>query len=102
LATHKVAAGKIGAYELTLTAMGIDVIEFESNLANVEVFGDGSAAIYFTLDTGETPTVGGADCYVIPKGGPSSLVLPSKSNTPTVVKLISAGTPAYYVAKALV
>lgn len=102
MATHNVASGKIGAYELTLTANTVDTVEFATNLANVEVFGDGTAAIYFTLDSGATPTVGGADCFVIPPGGPSSLVLPSRENSATVVKLISAGTPAYYVAKALV
>jgi hypothetical protein len=102
MATHKVAAGAIGAYEVKLTANTVDTVEFESNLANVEIFGDGTAAIYLTLDTAEAPTVGGADCFVVPAGGPSSIVLPSKPNTPTVVKLISAGTPAYFVAKALV
>lgn len=52
--------------------------------------------IFFTT-TGVDPTVGGADCFVVPPG--KSLTVPNAgyANKTCVVELISSATPAYSV-----
>lgn len=99
MSVHKVAPGAVGAHELTLAANASDTIEFASNLANVEVVSDGTAAVYFTVDGG-APSVKGADCFYLPAGSACSREVESKTNQPTIVQLISVGTPTYSVARA--
>src|SRR4051812_46118160 len=98
MSVHKVGRGEVGAHELVLAANTVDTVEFASNLAQVEVVSDGAAAIYYTVD-GEEPTVKGTNCFYLPAGGPCSREVESKTNQPTVVRLISPGTPTCSVAR---
>jgi endonuclease YncB( thermonuclease family) len=98
MSVHKVGRGEVGAHEAVLAANTIDTVEFASNLSDVEVVSDGSAAIYFTVD-GDTPAVKGPNCFYLPAGGACSREVASKANQPTVVQLISTGTPTYSVAR---
>jgi hypothetical protein len=102
MASYSVTAGQRGAYAKTLVASTVDTITFTDDLSRIEVgTTDGAAAIYFTVD-GSTPTVAGASTYIIP--GVANAVreiteVPSVAQLSTV-KLISSGTPTYWVAKA--
>ena len=82
----------------TLAAATVDTITFDADYTSVEIVNrDGSAEIYATVDTGITPTVGGAGCDVLPAAIGSLTVDASGYGSPTTIKLISAGTPAYSV-----
>lgn len=99
MTTTKLAQNDVGAHEKKLAASVIDVVEFERNLAAVEVANiDGAGAIYFTVD-GTDPTVGGAHCHLLPPFG-CSRTISAPLDRPTVVKLISSATPIYDVSKA--
>lgn len=97
MATHTVAAGSIGTAAFTLTADTVDTVVFDgTDLDSVQVISlDGAAAIWYTLD-GSTPTVGGANCYVVPATVAVDTQEPPTSGQ-TVVTLISAGTPVVRV-----
>jgi hypothetical protein len=82
----------------TLTASTVDTVTFDADYTYVEIVNrDGAAEIYATVDSGITPTVGGAGCDVLPAGMSSLIVNASGYGSPTSIKLISAGTPAYTV-----
>lgn len=96
MANYTVADDEVGAYNNQLTASAVDKVTFDDDLDQVEVFGDGSAAIYFTVDQTD-PTVEGAHAYELPAGFPSSRVVTVPTAGKTEVRLISAGTPHYSV-----
>lgn len=98
MSVHKVGHDEVGAYELALSADTPEVVEFASNLARVEVVSDGSASIYFTVDGG-APAVKGTNCFYLPAGAICSREVESKTNRPTVVQIISAGSPICSVAR---
>jgi hypothetical protein len=98
MAKHEVADNKIGSYANKLTAATFDEVAFTDSLKAVEVTSDGSAAIYFTTD-GSAPTVAGPNTHEIPAVPAARTSVVSKAGA-TVVKLISAGTPTYSVARA--
>ena len=87
-----------------LVASTVSTVTFSLNYAQIEIVNrDASADIFFTT-SGVAPTVGGDDTLVVPAG--HSTIVPNYlgPNDPadsvingTVVKLISAGTPAYSV-----
>lgn len=52
----------------------------------------GASRVYFTTD-GSTPTVGGANCYVLPAALCELVVADETAGGTAVVKLISSGTP---------
>ncbi|WP_405673256.1 hypothetical protein [Streptomyces sp. NBC_01530] len=82
----------------TLAAATVDTITFDADYTTVEIVNrDGAAEIYATVDTGITPTVGGAGCDVLPAAIGSLTVDASGYGSPTTIKLISSGTPAYSV-----
>lgn len=92
MATHTVAAGKVGTAAFTLVADAVDTVTFTgTDLDAVTVVSDGAAAVWYTLD-GSTPTVGGDNCWYIPDVVGVDTQSPPSSGQ-TVVKLISAGTP---------
>lgn len=99
MATTAVTTGKIGAYALALTASTVDTVTFADNVSDVEVGSDGTAAVYFTTD-GSTPTVGGQGTYVLPAGAIGVRTARTVVSNGATVKLISAGTPSYWVARA--
>lgn len=111
MADYVVPSGHVGAHAKTLTANTVDMVTFQVGSANtpgwgqmpraIEILSDGAADIYVTTD-GSTPTVGGTNCWRIP-ALPGSTVLNTRDANPSdavVVKLISAGTPTYSVARA--
>lgn len=82
----------------TLTANTVDTITLDSDYISVEILNrDGTAEIYATVDTTTPPTVGGTNCEVLPAAIGSLTLDASGYGSPTTVKLISSGTPAYTV-----
>lgn len=98
-------AGTVGVHAKQLAAGVVDTVTFAGEpevragvVRVVEVVGDGTAAIYFTV-TG-TPVVGSGDSYELPAGVISSRQVSAAANAATAVKLISSGTPKYSVTRA--
>jgi hypothetical protein len=80
----------------TLVATTVTTVTLGQDWDYLEVVNrNGTAEIYFTVG-GATPTVGGADCEVVP-AAIGAVEVKVNAAGPTVVKLISAGTPAYTV-----
>lgn len=99
MSTYTVASGQIAANSKQLVASTVDTVSFAEDLERVEVWSDGTAKLYFTVDA-STPTVGGAGCWEIPANGPAVRDVPVPEHSgATVVKLISAGTPVYTVSR---
>jgi hypothetical protein len=98
MAAYEVPTGHVGVHEKTLTADTIDKVTFTADLGEVEILTDGSAAIYIMFGADAEPTVAGTDCWQIPAGSASAVIEPRTSG-PTVVNLISSGTPVYSVAR---
>lgn len=97
--TTTLTGAQFGAYGIALQASQVDQVIFPKVVGLIEVWADGTAAVYFTVD-GSTPVVGGPSTYEVPAGAPAvrdgvSGVLPGL--TASIVKLISSGTPKYSV-----
>lgn len=111
MASYTVPAGHVGVHAKTLVASAVDTVTFVLGSTSspgwgrmpkmVEVLTDGAADIYVTVN-GATPTVAGTDCYRVPAAAGSTVidVNAADASAPVVVKLISAGTPAYSVSRA--
>lgn len=101
MASYTVASGEIGAYAKTATADTVDTVTFAYFTDQVEVYGNGTDALYFTTD-GTVPTVGGAATYFLPSGMSAFRVAKARkqSDGSTVVKVISHGATLYSVAQA--
>jgi hypothetical protein len=101
MASYTLADTDRGAYAKTLVAGTVDTVTFARSAESVEVVGDGTAAVYFTVGTVENPptapTVGGGPAFELPAGGPSVRTVPAPGAGAPVVKLISSGTPKYSV-----
>ncbi len=81
---------------VTLTAGEVETVELGVNAARVEVLNrDGAAAVYFTTND-DDPAIAGDNTYVLP-AAISALDVPDEIKGPSVVKLISSGTPAVSV-----
>jgi hypothetical protein len=98
MGTHTVAPDAIGAHEIALTPNTVETVTLLwGGVAPIEVISDGAASIYYTLN-GDDPTVAGDNCYVIPAGVQA---VDTRAHTwsthPTVVKLISTGSPTISV-----
>lgn len=89
------------AVHATLTASTVDTATLTApNVPSVTVVNrTGTAEIYFTISStaagAVAPTVGGANCFVLP-AAICSLTVPISSGQ-VVVSLISSGTMAYSV-----
>lgn len=99
MTTIPVASGRVGTYANTIAAGVMDTVNFADDLEEVEVVTDGAAALYYTVD-GTTPTVGGTNCWELPAGNGYVRTIQVPTAGPTVVKLISSGTPKYSVSRA--
>jgi hypothetical protein len=86
------------AYHGALTASAVDTITLSRAFEFVEIVNrSGTAEIFYTLD-GSTPTVGGAECYIVPGAIVGSVrANPQGDQNTVVVNLISSGTPNYSV-----
>lgn len=94
MATYTVAVGERGVHK-TLVAATVDTVNFSRDCDRVEIINrDGTAELYFTTD-GTTPTVGGNNTLMLP-AAIGSYVTTAVGGL-SVVKLISAGAPAYSV-----
>lgn len=80
----------------TLQGSTVKTVTLDKDYHVVEVVNvDGASAVYFTIDN-VSPTVAGDDCEVLPAAiGALQVADPPQRVVvnPTVVKLISAGTP---------
>jgi hypothetical protein len=85
---------------VTLVADTVATVTLTSDWDYVEVVNvDGASAVYFTTD-GTAPTVAGDECFPLGNVANASRKvrkLKRSSETDTVVKLISAGTPTVTV-----
>ena len=98
MADYTIEAGEWGVHGITLSAATICTIQFPDDVDEIEVLShDGAAPIYFTVD-GTNPAVEGRASRVIPASISSAQVQPPTAG-PTVVKLISAGTPKVSVTR---
>lgn len=98
MAVYTVQPGEWGVHGLTLEPGTITEIHFDDDAPEIEVLShDGAAAVYFTTD-GTTPQIEGRACRVIPASISSATVQPPTAG-PTVVKLISAGSPKVSVTR---
>jgi len=97
MAEYEVERGGVGLHEKTLTPNEVDVVHFAQNFSRVEVYSDGTAPLYVTVDAG-APSVGGSDAWFLP-AEPSVRVMPSKENVATSVRLISSGAVTYSISK---
>ncbi len=76
----------------TLVANTVTTITFDEDFARIEAVNvDGVAAVYFRCD-GVNPVIAATGTHVLPAAIGSVEVQPRTAG-PTVVKLISAGTP---------
>lgn len=103
MASITIASDERGLYAQALAASVVDTVTLTASgrrsTARVEVSGDGTAAIYFTID-GSTPTVKGKKTYELPAAVAAREVTAHvEGDSDVVVKLISAGTPSYSVAR---
>lgn len=90
MASYSVSLSK----HATLVAATADSVTFTIHRSSVEVKNwDASAVIYFTVD-GTTPVSAADNMYRV---GPGEGLVVALAASAQVVKLISAGTPAYSV-----
>lgn len=88
---YTIAAGAIAKHDFALVASTVETVTFTDNVTAVEIISDGTAKVYYTVD-GSTPTVGGANCYMIPASlSVDERAMPQQGTD--AVKLISSGTP---------
>lgn len=98
MASYTVQAGEWGVHGITLEAGTVTTVHFPDDVDEIEVLShDGAAPIYFTVD-GTTPVVEGRASRIIPASISAATVQPPTAG-PTVVKLISAGTPKVSVTR---
>lgn len=98
MADYTVQPGEWGVHGITLAAADITTVHFPDDVDEIEVLShDGNAPIYFTTD-GTNPSVEGRGSRVLPAAISSAQVQPPTAG-PTIVKLISAGTPKVSVTR---
>lgn len=86
----------LAAGVVTTVSIGADPVDKFKGTSVIEVLNrDGVAEIYFTTD-GSTPTVGGANTYILP-ATIGQLKVDVTGDGPVTVKMISSGIPKYSV-----
>ncbi|MFI8191357.1 hypothetical protein ACIF8T_21480 [Streptomyces sp. NPDC085946] len=98
MADYTVHDGEWGIHGITLEAATITTVHFPDDVNEIEILShDGAAPIYFTTD-GSDPSVEGRGSRVLPAAISSAQVQPPTAG-PTIVKLISAGSPRVSVTR---
>lgn len=101
MASIAMGATDLGSYGNIMVASTVDTVTIARDAETVRITIDAAAAaIFFTTD-GSTPTVNGANCYRVPASVGASVEATVTGVSPTVIKLISAGTPTYSVEASL-
>lgn len=86
-------------HNIALVANTVTVISFEDDVATVEIVNmTGTAPVYITLDEETDPTVAGKNTWLLPAAICSIRLDPTR-DIPTLVKLISPGTPTVSVSR---
>jgi hypothetical protein len=100
MSEYKIIPRGIGAHAKKLAANTVDTVVFEDRINYLEVRSNGAAAIYFTIGGTADPIVGGDHCFELPAQACVRVINCSGgwAESPQV-KLISAGTPEYSVAR---
>lgn len=99
MATHTVTGAQVGVHNLTLSAGVEEIVQFEQDIATIEIINlDGAAAVYFTVNE-ESAVVAGPRTQVLPAAINAVRYEPVESSA-TRVSLISAGTPKISVTRA--
>lgn len=98
MAAYSVSAAQVGAHAKTLVANTVDTVTFADDVARIEVVSDGAAELYFTVDK-PAPAVGDPAAFYMP-AVPGVREVEAPQGGETVVRLISAGTPKYSIARA--
>jgi hypothetical protein len=81
----------------TLTANTVETVDLDGNYDRIEVLNrDGSSEVFFTTD-GTNPGIATDGCHVLPAAIGAVEVADQTSGANSVVKLISAGSPAISV-----
>lgn len=95
---HVVASRDLAVHEVQLTPNTVETFTFEAGYCTVEVLShDGAAIIYMTSD-GSTPVVRGPRSFALPAAMTSQTVK-STDPKPTVIKLVSEGSPLVSVTR---
>ena len=101
MASIAMAATDVASYNNTAVASTVDTVTIARDAEFVRVYFDaGTTAIFFTTD-GSTPTVNGVNCYRVPATVGAATSVNVTGSSPTIVKLISSGTPTYSVQASL-
>lgn len=96
------AAGEVALHNITLTPGAEDLVSFAatpespSRANTIEVISDGVDDLYFTVD-GSDATVGGRNCYRLPKGALAARERQVLDVDAIEVHLISPGATTYSV-----
>ncbi|MEK9524017.1 hypothetical protein MIU24_32290 [Streptomyces venezuelae] len=96
---YQVHPGEWGIHGVVLQPGQVTSFRFPDDVNEVEVLShDGAAPVYFTVD-GSEPSVEGRGSRVLPAAISSAQVEPPTAG-PTVVKLVSSGSPKVSVTRA--
>lgn len=87
--TITIAPGQIGAHEIIIPANTPYTFRFGNDVATIEVLSHDGAAIIYVTTNGDTPTLRGPQCYVVP-AAMGTVQVPNTNSGPAVVKLIAA------------
>lgn len=94
-----VEQGERAAHNKQLTANAVTVVRFTEDVSEIEIVNmTGTAAVYYTINREDDPTVGDPHAYLVPADIVTVRREPATSG-PTVVKLISSGTPTVSVGR---
>jgi hypothetical protein len=98
VADHTINADDFGIHAVTLTAASEDTFTFDTDLDQIEITNHGGIhPVYYTTD-GTPATVAGRNTRILPAGWHTARVRPYTTG-PTVVRVISAGTPTISVTR---
>lgn len=92
-----VPTGAVGSPAFTLTPNEVSTVTFEDDAVEVEVYSDGTAAVWWTCDGG-TPAVDDLSSYYLPSTGTDTRE--PRTAGGTVVRCVSTGATLVRIARA--